>query len=92
MMTELLRRLPDIEATGKPEKLRSNFVHGDQASSGCVQADLKPSRDALVDAGRADPCQWRPAAAECVYVPRRVVVEAQPHRPRLEVEDTAPDG
>ncbi len=28
MMTELLRRLPDIEATGKPEKLRSNFVHG----------------------------------------------------------------
>jgi len=28
MMTELLRRIPDIEATGKPEKLRSNFVHG----------------------------------------------------------------
>ncbi len=28
MMTELLRRLPDIVATGKPEKLRSNFVHG----------------------------------------------------------------
>jgi cytochrome P450 len=28
MMTELLRRLPDIEATGQPEKLRSNFVHG----------------------------------------------------------------
>ena len=28
MLTELLRRLPDIEATGKPEKLRSNFVHG----------------------------------------------------------------
>jgi len=28
MMTELLRRLPDIEATAKPEKLRSNFVHG----------------------------------------------------------------
>jgi len=28
MMTELLRRLPDIEATGRPEKLRSNFVHG----------------------------------------------------------------
>ncbi len=28
MMTELLRRLPDIEATGKPEKLRSNFIHG----------------------------------------------------------------
>ena len=28
MMTELLRRLPDIEATGTPEKLRSNFVHG----------------------------------------------------------------
>lgn len=28
MFTELLRRLPDIEATGKPEKLRSNFIHG----------------------------------------------------------------
>src|SRR5438094_675434 len=28
MMTELLRRLPDIEATGKPDKLRSNFIHG----------------------------------------------------------------
>ena len=28
MMTELLRRIPDIEATGTPEKLRSNFVHG----------------------------------------------------------------
>ena len=28
MLTELLRRLPDIEATGKPEKLRSNFIHG----------------------------------------------------------------
>jgi len=28
MMTELLRRLPDIEATAKPEKLRSNFIHG----------------------------------------------------------------
>jgi cytochrome P450 len=28
MMTELLRRLPDIEATGKPERLRSNFIHG----------------------------------------------------------------
>src|SRR5947208_12281568 len=28
MMTDLLRQLPDIEATGKPEKLRSNFVHG----------------------------------------------------------------
>src|SRR5215468_9132897 len=28
MMTELLRRIPDIEAAGKPEKLRSNFVHG----------------------------------------------------------------
>jgi len=27
-MTELLRRLPDIEATGRPEKLGSNFVHG----------------------------------------------------------------
>lgn len=28
MFTELLRRLPDIEATGKPEKLRSNFIRG----------------------------------------------------------------
>jgi cytochrome P450 len=28
MLTELLGRLPDIEATGAPEKLRSNFVHG----------------------------------------------------------------
>lgn len=28
MFTELLRRLPDIEATGRPEKLRSNFIHG----------------------------------------------------------------
>jgi methyl-branched lipid omega-hydroxylase len=28
MLTELLRRLPDIEVTGKPEKLRSNFIHG----------------------------------------------------------------
>ena len=28
MFTELLRRLPDIEATARPEKLRSNFIHG----------------------------------------------------------------
>jgi cytochrome P450 len=28
IFTELLRRLPDIEAVGKPERLRSNFVHG----------------------------------------------------------------
>jgi cytochrome P450 len=28
MFTELLNRLPDIQATGKPEKLRSNFIHG----------------------------------------------------------------
>jgi cytochrome P450 len=28
MFTEMFRRLPDIEATGKPEKLRSNFIHG----------------------------------------------------------------
>ncbi len=28
MFTELLRRLPDIEATSKPEKLRSNFIRG----------------------------------------------------------------
>ena len=28
MFTELLGRLPDIEATGTPEKLRSNFIHG----------------------------------------------------------------
>jgi cytochrome P450 len=28
MLTELLRRLPDIEATARPEKLRSNFIHG----------------------------------------------------------------
>ncbi len=28
MFTELLRRLPDIEATGKPEMLRSNFIRG----------------------------------------------------------------
>jgi cytochrome P450 len=28
MFTELLRRLPDIEATAPPEKLRSNFIRG----------------------------------------------------------------
>jgi cytochrome P450 len=28
MFTELLSRLPDIEATAPPEKLRSNFIHG----------------------------------------------------------------
>jgi methyl-branched lipid omega-hydroxylase len=28
MLTELLARLPDIEATAPPEKLRSNFIHG----------------------------------------------------------------
>jgi methyl-branched lipid omega-hydroxylase len=28
LFTELLRRLPDIAVTGKPERLRSNFVHG----------------------------------------------------------------
>jgi len=28
MFTELLRRLPDIEAIGAPEKLRSSFIHG----------------------------------------------------------------
>jgi cytochrome P450 len=28
MFTELLRHLPDIEATAPPEKLRSNFIHG----------------------------------------------------------------
>src|SRR5262245_45265970 len=28
MFTELLRRLPDIEATASPEKLRSNFIRG----------------------------------------------------------------
>jgi cytochrome P450 len=28
MFTELFNRLPDIEATGKPERLRSNFIHG----------------------------------------------------------------
>jgi methyl-branched lipid omega-hydroxylase len=28
MLTELLRRRPDIEATDKPEKLRSNFIRG----------------------------------------------------------------
>ena len=28
MLTELLRRLPDIEVSGKPERLRSNFIHG----------------------------------------------------------------
>jgi cytochrome P450 len=28
MLTELLRRLPDIEVSAKPEKLRSNFIHG----------------------------------------------------------------
>jgi cytochrome P450 len=28
MFTELLSRLPDIEATAKPEKLRSNFIRG----------------------------------------------------------------
>ena len=28
MFTELLRRLPDIEATSKPETLRSNFIRG----------------------------------------------------------------
>jgi cytochrome P450 len=28
MFTELLRRLPDIAATGEPERLRSNFIRG----------------------------------------------------------------
>ncbi len=28
MFTELLQRLPDIEATAPPERLRSNFIHG----------------------------------------------------------------
>jgi len=28
MFDELLRRLPDIEVTGEPEMLRSNFIHG----------------------------------------------------------------
>ena len=28
MFTELLSRLPDIEATAAPERLRSNFIHG----------------------------------------------------------------
>ena len=28
MFVELFRRLPDIEATGEPEKLRSNFIRG----------------------------------------------------------------
>ncbi len=28
MFRELLRRLPDLEITGPPEKLRSNFIHG----------------------------------------------------------------
>jgi cytochrome P450 len=30
MLTELLRRLPDIEVSGTPERLRSNFIHGIQ--------------------------------------------------------------
>ena len=28
MFAELLARLPDIAATGEPERLRSNFIHG----------------------------------------------------------------
>jgi hypothetical protein len=28
MFRELLRRIPDIEATGEPEMLRSSFIHG----------------------------------------------------------------
>ena len=28
MFRELLRRMPDIEATGEPEMLRSSFIHG----------------------------------------------------------------
>ena len=28
MFVELFRRLPDIEATAEPEKLRSNFIRG----------------------------------------------------------------
>ena len=28
MFRELFRRLPDIEITGEPEMLRSNFIHG----------------------------------------------------------------
>ena len=28
MMRELLARLPDIEATGEPDRLRSNFING----------------------------------------------------------------
>ncbi len=28
MVRELLRRLPDIEASGEPDRLRSNFING----------------------------------------------------------------
>jgi hypothetical protein len=28
MFRELLRRLPDVEITGKPDLLISNFIHG----------------------------------------------------------------
>jgi hypothetical protein len=28
MFRELLRRLPDLEITAEPERLRSNFIHG----------------------------------------------------------------
>jgi hypothetical protein len=28
MFRELLRRMPDIEASGEPEMLRSSFIHG----------------------------------------------------------------
>ena len=28
MFVELFRRLPDIEATAEPERLRSNFIRG----------------------------------------------------------------
>ena len=28
MFRELLQRLPDLEITGEPDRLRSNFIHG----------------------------------------------------------------
>ncbi len=28
MMRELLKRLPDIESSGEPDRLRSNFING----------------------------------------------------------------
>ena len=38
MLTELFKRLPDIEVTGEPQMLQSPFIHGIKH----MQASFKP--------------------------------------------------